>query len=54
MRYLVIIDGDKPYLTRWFDYENHWCDKITMVCDIPNYKYTVDGKNWHPIIFDQL
>ncbi len=55
MRYLVTMNGNPPFLTKWFEYENHWQDNVNMaVCDLQNLTYTTDGKNWLPIETDQL
>lgn len=55
MRYLVTINGNPPFLTKWFEYDNHWQDGINMVvCDLQNLTYTQDGKTWHPIRQNQL
>jgi len=55
MRYLVTMNGNPPFLTKWFEYDNHWQDVINMVvCDLQNLTYTQDGKTWHPIEQDQL
>ena len=55
MRYLVTMNGNPPFLTKWFEYDNHWQDGINMVvCDLQNLTYTTDGKNWNPIEIDQL
>jgi len=55
MIYLVTMNGNPPFLTKWFEYDNHWQDGINMVvCDLLNLAYTQDGKTWHPIETDQL
>jgi len=55
MRYLITMNGNPPFLTKWFEYDNHWQDGINMVvCDLQNLTYTQDGKTWHPIEQDQL
>ena len=55
MRYLVTMNGNPPFLTKWFEYENHWQDNVNMaVCDLQNLTYTTDGTTWHSIETDQL
>jgi len=55
MRYLVTMNGNPPFLTKWFEYDNHWQDGINMVvCDLQSLTYTTDGKNWLPIEIDHL
>jgi hypothetical protein len=55
MRYLVTMNGNPPFLTKWFEYESHCTDGVNMVvCDLQTLSYTQDGKNWHSIEQDQL
>ena len=55
MRYLVTMNGNPPFLTKWFEYENHWDDgKGIVIYDLQTLTYTTDGTTWHPIETDQL
>ena len=55
MRYLVTTIADNPFLTNYFDAENHFNSEIEMVVyDLYLNKYTEDGKNWHEIEIDHL
>ena len=56
MRYLVTTkEAYAPFLTEWFDYENHFNPDLGMVVfDLLNCKYTTDGKNWVDINIDHL
>ena len=45
----------KPFLTEWFDSENHFNPEIGMIVyDLVEKKYTSDGKEWHEIEEDHL
>jgi hypothetical protein len=50
MNYLVtFIDGSlTPFLTKWFEYDNHWVEGM-VVFDLSDNTYTIDGKDWRPI-----
>ena len=55
MRYLVTIPNYHAFLTKWFEYENHWDDgKGIVIYDLQTLTYTTDGTTWHPIEQDQL
>jgi len=55
MRYLITTNGQEPFLTKWFDSENHFNKDIGMVVyDLGKNRYTTDGKNWYDIKFDHL
>lgn len=55
MRYLVTMNSNPPFLTKWFEYENHWDDgKGMVIYDLQNLTYTTDGKTWLPIEIDHL
>jgi len=55
MRYLVTIPNFHAFLTKWYEYENHWDDgKGMVIYDLQNLTYTTDGKDWHPIEQDHL
>lgn len=51
--YLVTMAGHEPFLTPFFDPENHFIFGMT-VCDLTHYKYTIDGKTWQDIQTDHL
>ena len=55
MQYLITSIFMEPFLTHWFDSENHFNKKLQMVVyDLINLKYTTDGKTWHNIKIDHL
>ena len=59
MRYLIVtnilMSGQFPFLTKWFDAENNFNSEIEMVVyDLYLNKYTADGKNWYNIEIDHL
>ena len=59
MRYLIVtnvlMSGQFPFLTKWFDTENNFNSEIEMVVyDLYLNKYTEDGKNWHELEIDHL
>jgi len=55
MRYLITNNKSKPFFTKWYDYENHYCEDINMIVyDLYSGKYTKDGKNWFEIQSDHL
>jgi len=55
MRYLIISDGHEPFLTKWYEYENHFNPETNMVVyDLMLDKYTTDGMNWKDIDIDHL
>jgi len=55
MRYLITINGNPPFLTKYFEYENHWTNGVNMVvCDLQTLSFTQNGKDWHPIKNDGL
>ena len=55
--YLVTLSGYPPFITTFFDPENHFKPGMT-VYHIYGQKgmanYTTDGYNWQPIEFDSL
>jgi hypothetical protein len=53
MKYLIIPKDSEPFMTSFFDYENHY--EVGMIV-INNYNatYTRDGKTWHKLKFDSL
>lgn len=55
MRYLITTKVEPPFLTKWFEPENHFNPDIEMiVCDLVECKYTTDGATWHNIEIDHL
>ena len=56
MQYLITTkETDKPFLTNWFDAENHFNPNVQMVVyDLINLVFTTDGKTWKPIEIDHL
>lgn len=55
MRYLIISNSYEPFLTEWFDYENHYNKDIKMIVfDLIELKYTIDGITWKNIEIDNL
>lgn len=57
MRYLVTTTCHTPFLTAWFQPENHFNSdpEVGMVVfDLQNSTYTTDGKNWCEIQKDSL
>ncbi len=56
MRYLVTTkEVYPPFLTMWFDFENHFdTDSEMVVYDLVENKYTEDGETWHKIGIDNL
>ena len=56
MRYLITTkEVITPFLTDWFEPENHFNPDIEMIAyDLVESKFTTDGKNWHDITIDHL
>ena len=56
MRYLVTTqDGNPPFLTKWFEPENHFNSDVGMVVyNLVDLKYTTDGVTWSNIVMDRL
>lgn len=55
MRYLITTNVQAPFLTNWFDMENHFSPSVQMVVyDLLRKKYTDDGVTWKDIKTDQL
>lgn len=52
MRYLIT-GIDEPFMTAWFDAENHFADGM-VVYDLSRGLYTTDGDVWHVIEQDHL
>lgn len=57
MRYLVTTDLSEPFLTNFFQPENHWNDDKNLnmiVYDLVIMRYTTNGKDWTPLNVDHL
>lgn len=55
MLYLVTTSNDKPFLTKWFDFENHWIPNVHMVVyNLSTNEYTSNGVTWNNIEIDHL
>lgn len=55
MHYLITTSITPPYLTQWFDADNHFNPDVNMVVyDLERCVYTTDGYNWEPIQIDHL
>lgn len=56
MRYLITTKEVKaPFLTEWFDAENHFNPEIEMIVyDLAECKFTTDGKVWQDIEINNL
>ena len=53
--YIIFKPGDAPFMTKWYQFENHWePDTGMMVIYLPYRKYTVDGVSWHELESDHL
>lgn len=53
MRYLITTPNETPFLSPYFEAENHFVDGMT-VYDIFAQLYTTDGKTWKRINEDRL
>lgn len=54
MRYLIT-SIKPPFLTEWYDYDNHYSAIIEMkIYDLHENKYSIDGKTWNKIEVDHL
>jgi hypothetical protein len=55
MQYLITFKDEThpPFLTKWFDKENHWSDGM-IVYDLVNNKWTRNGEDWMGIVEDHL
>lgn len=55
MRYLITTTTHAPFLTEWYDFENHFNQDLGMVVyDLLNQKYTNNGYTWFEIQIDHL
>ena len=53
MRYIIITQGNPPFLTPYFEPENHFAPGM-IVIDRHNMTYTVDGVEWTSLEEDHL
>jgi hypothetical protein len=51
--YLITQPGTEPFLTKYFDPENHWQDGM-VIFNCATSEYTTDGVNWQPLNEDHL
>ena len=55
MRYLITTNIQPPFLSNWFDAENHFNAEVGMVVyDLAKGVYTTDGEKWEQIEEDHL
>ena len=55
MRYLITTNVQAPFLTNWFDMDNHFSPSVQMVVyDLLYQRYTTDGVTWEKIETDRL
>ncbi len=55
MQYLITTNDAPPFLTKWFDAENHFNEDVGMVVyDLFNKQFTKDGVNWIKLEIDHL
>jgi hypothetical protein len=54
-RYLITTTVQHPFITDWFDSENHFNEEVGMVVyDLLSCTYTTDGITWNDIQEDHL
>lgn len=55
MRYLITANNFPPFLTGWYDFENHYNSEVNMIVyDLQKKRYSVDGETWKDIKLDHL
>lgn len=55
MRYLIATKGFSPFLSKWFEPENHFNQELEMIVyDLVECKFTTDGIVWQEIPIDTL
>ena len=54
MDYLIVTKDNKPFYTRYYQYENHYNENILVIFDIFGFQHTYDGINWIDTILDNL
>ncbi len=53
--YLITTSIKPPFLTNWFDSENHFNPQINMIVyDLAKCMFTTDGVNWVQLDIDHL
>jgi len=53
MQYLITLPNNKPFLTKWYVYDNHYTEGM-IIYDLVNFVYSEDGKTWKEINIDHL
>lgn len=54
-QYLITMDGEEPFFTAWFDYDNNYRKDLNMVVyDLWNHQYSTDGLEFKDIESDHL
>ena len=53
MKYLVMHPDYSPFLTNWFDYQNHYIEKM-VIYNLINQTYSRDGITWLELSIDNL
>lgn len=54
-RYLITMDGEEPFTTEWYDYENNYRSDLNMVIyNLHNHTYSTNGIDWKSIETDHL
>ncbi len=53
MQYLIHPKGLEPFLTKWYDFENHYVTGM-IIYDLWHEEYSVDGKTFIKMQTDHL
>ena len=53
MNYLIQPKDSEPFLTRYYEYDNHYTEGM-IVYDLVNFLYTTNGIDWKNIAVDIL
>ena len=53
MRYIIIAEGEAPFMTEWYTKENNYI-KGMIVIDTLNGTYTKNGRAWYDMEQDHL
>lgn len=53
MKYLITIPQQPPFLTNWYNFENHFILGM-VVYDLHNFTYSTNGKQFNDIPQDHL
>ncbi|MAO66221.1 MAG: hypothetical protein CL666_14595 [Balneola sp.] len=51
--FLIVMPGEEPFMTQWFEKENHWREGMT-VFNLHSGRYSTDGEEWKEIERDHL